>query len=186
MERTAGKDPFPSPHGLRNKVMRAVWGVAWHLLVRPTPKILHGWRRFVLCCFGAKLGPGVHVYPTAKVWAPWLLEMGPHACLGPSVDCYNVGGIRIGAYATVSQYSYLCGATHDHTKSSMPLRPAAIEIGARAWVAADVFITAGIKVGEGAVVGARSSVYKDVPPWVVAAGNPARVIKARAYEDDLD
>lgn len=184
LEHRSERDPFPSPHGWRNQAMRVLWGIAWRLLVRPSPKVLHGWRRLVLRCFGAKLGPGVHVYPTARVWAPWLLEMGPHACLGPEVDCYNVGGVRIGAFATVSQYSYLCGATHDYEQVSMPLRPGVIEIGARAWLAADVFVAAGTRVGEGAVVGARSSVYRDVPAWVVAAGNPARVMKPRALRTE--
>ena len=180
------ESPFPSPHGWRNRFARAAWGVVWAALFRPSPAVLYGWRRFLLRSFGAKLGRGVHVYPSAKVWAPWRLEMSDHSCLGPMVDCYNVGGVRLGKYATVSQYSYLCGATHDYLRSSMPLVSAPIVIGARAWVAADSFIGPGVTVGEGAVVGARSSVYKDVPPWCVVVGNPARKIKDRIFSDDAD
>lgn len=140
----------------------------------------------MLRCFGARIAEGVHVYPSAKVWAPWLLEMGRHACLGPDVDCYNVGGVHVGADATVSQYSYLCGATHDYTKASMPLEPRPIVIGSRAWVAADVFVGPGVTIGEGAVIGARSSVYKDVAAWIVVAGNPARFIKPREFDNDIN
>ncbi len=179
-------NPFPSPHGLKNKAARALWGVVWLLLFRPSPRIFHGWRRVLLRCFGAELGTGVRVYPSTRVWAPWLLRMAEHACLAPMVDCYNVGGVTLGAYAIVSQYSYLCGATHDYTRASLPLLPRPIVIGARAWIAADVFVGPGVTVGEGAMVGARSSVYKDVPSWKVVAGNPARVIKQRKYVDDLD
>ncbi|MGJ5813074.1 putative colanic acid biosynthesis acetyltransferase [Paludibaculum fermentans] len=139
----------------------------------------------MLRCFGARLGAGVHVYPSARVWAPWLLEMGDHACLGPRVDCYNVGGVRMGAFAVVSQYSYLCGAGHDYTLPSLPLLPAPIELGERVWVAADVYIAAGVTIDDGAVIGARSSVYKDVEAWVVAAGNPARVIKKREFRAEV-
>ena len=178
-------DPFPSPHGCRNRIARLLWGIAWLVLFRPSPRPLHGWRRWVLRCFGAKVGAGVHVYPSARIWAPWLLEMGHHSCLGPLVDCYNVGGVRLGEFATVSQYTYLCGATHDYTLASMPLRPGRIVIGAHAWVAADGFVGPGVVIGEGAVVGARSSVYRDVPEWMVVAGNPARVVKVRRYQDDL-
>jgi len=174
-------NPFPSPHGLSNRLARLAWGLVWGVLFRTSPSVMHGWRRFLLRLFGAKLGAGVHVYPSAGVWAPWLLQMDEHACLGPNVDCYNVGGVTVGAFATVSQYSYLCGATHDYTRRSMPLVPGAIFIGARAWIAADVFVGPGVTVGEGAVVGARSSVYKDVPPWMVVAGNPARAIKQRHF-----
>ena len=54
-----------------------------------------------------------------------------------------------------------------------------VRVGDAAWICADAYIGAGVVVGEGAVVGARSVVVKDVPSWMVVAGNPARVIKPR-------
>lgn len=54
----------------------------------------------------------------------------------------------------------------------MKLITAPITIGAGAWVCADVFVSPGIVVGEGAVAGARAVVTKDVEPWAVVAGNP--------------
>jgi putative colanic acid biosynthesis acetyltransferase WcaF len=120
-----------------------------------------------------------HPYPSAKIWAPWNLEMGDHSCLSEKVDCYSVDTIRLGPHAIVSQYSFLCTASHDYTDPTMPLITAPIIIEAGAWVAADVFVGPGVTIGEGAVVGARSSVFKDVDPWTVIAGNPARAIKKR-------
>lgn len=179
------KNPFPSPHSLKNRALRVLWGIAWLGLFRPTPKPLHAWRRFLLRLFGARIGFRAHVYPSVRIQAPWNLDMGDHACLGPYVDCYNVATVRLGELCTVSQYSYLCAATHDYTRASMPLIAKPITLGARAWIAADAFIGPGVTVGEGAVVGARSLVLRDVEPWTVVAGNPARPIKPRAYVDDL-
>ena len=105
--------------------------------------------------------------------------MGDYSCVAPDVDCYCVALIKIGAHATVSQYSYLCTATHDIENPAMPLVTAPIVIGNGAWVAADVFVGPGVTIGEGTVVGARSSVFKDVAPWIVAAGNPARELRKR-------
>jgi putative colanic acid biosynthesis acetyltransferase WcaF len=173
-----------SPHSFRNKAGRVLWGFAWALLYRPTPKIFHGWRRFLLRLFGARIGRGVHVYQSARIWAPWNLEMGDHSCLSHDVDCYCVAPIRIGPHATVSQYSYLCAASHDFEDPLMPLVTAPITIGNGAWVAADVFVGPGVKVGEGAVVGARSSVFSDVEPWTVVAGNPARFLKKRQLSSE--
>jgi putative colanic acid biosynthesis acetyltransferase WcaF len=85
----------------------------------------------------------------------------------------------IGAQATISQYSFLCTASHDYQEPSLPLISAPIMIGPRAWVAADVFIGPGVTIGEGAVVGARASVFRDVDPWSVVAGSPARMIRKR-------
>ena len=105
--------------------------------------------------------------------------MGEYSCLSHFVDCYCVAPIKIGAHATVSQYSYLCTASHDIEDPQMPLVTAPITIGEGAWVTAGVFIGPGVTIGEGAVVGARSVVLKDVEAWTVVAGNPAKFIKNR-------
>ncbi len=105
--------------------------------------------------------------------------MGEHSCLSHQVDCYCVDKIELSAHATVSQYSFLCTATHDYTQRDMPLVTAPIYIGAQAWVTADVFIGPGVTIGEGAVVGARSTVLGDIEPWTVVAGNPPRVMGQR-------
>lgn len=169
-----------------NRLARAVWGLIWSTLYRPSPAPLHGWRRFLLRCFGARIGRGAHPYPSSRVWAPWNLVMGEHSCLSHRVDCYCVDMIELGAHATVSQYSFLCTATHDYTRRDMPLVTAPIHIEAHAWVTADVFVGPGVTVGEGAVIGARSTVFRDVDPWTVVAGNPPKLIGPRVINEDQD
>lgn len=170
---------YQSPLSFGNKVARAAWGIVWALLFRPSPRPFFGWRRFILRCFGAQIGKGVHVYPSAKIWAPWNLEMGEHSCLSFSTDCYSVDKIRIGPHATVSQYVHLCSAGHEITDPHMRLTTAPIVIGAGAWVCAGAYVSPGITIGEGAVVAARAVVVKDVAPWDVVGGNPAKFIKKR-------
>lgn len=172
-----------SPHSLGNRAARLLWGIAYVVLFRPSPKPLHAWRNFLLRVFGAKVHRTARVYPRARIWAPWRLTMAETSCLADDVDCYNVAGVTIGANSTVSQYSYLCGATHDFTKRSFPLVPMPIVIGHSVWVAADVFVGPGVTIGDGTVVGARSSVFADLPAWVVAVGTPAKAIKARVLSD---
>jgi putative colanic acid biosynthesis acetyltransferase WcaF len=167
------------PHSMINKVGRILWGTIWLFLYRPSPRIAHGWRRMLLRLFGAKIGTAAHPYPSAKVWAPWNLEMGNHSCLGDHTDFYCVDKIVIGHHSTVSHYSFLCTASHDYQDPSMPLITSRIIIGEHAWIAADVFVGPGVTIGDGAVVGARSSIFRDVEPWTVVAGNPARVIRKR-------
>jgi putative colanic acid biosynthesis acetyltransferase WcaF len=126
----------------------------------------------ILRLFGAKVGANAHPYPLARIWAPWNLSMDVASCLSDHVDCYSVAPITIGAHATVSQYSYLCSASRDYRDPTMPLIIAPITVGADAWVAADVFVGPGVRIGDGAVVGARSTVTQDVEPWTVVAGSP--------------
>ncbi|NEX20804.1 putative colanic acid biosynthesis acetyltransferase [Thiorhodococcus mannitoliphagus] len=172
----------PKVLSLANKLGRTVWGVVWWLLYRPSPSILHGWRRILLRVFGARIGRGAHPYPSAKIWAPWNLVMGDFSCLSHHVDCYCVDRISLGRNSTVSQYSFLCTASHDYTKETMPLMTAPITVGADAWITADVFVGPGVTIGDGVVVTARSSVFDDLPSWTVVRGNPAVFVKVRRFE----
>jgi putative colanic acid biosynthesis acetyltransferase WcaF len=172
----------PSPHSLGNKLGRVLWGIVWLLLYRPSPKPFHFWRRFLLRLFGAKIGRGSHPHASVRIWAPWNLELGDHSCLGHEVDCYCVAPIAIGAHATVSQYSYLCTASHNIEQPDMPLVTAPITIGDGAWITADVFVGPGVTIGDGAVVGVRATVLEDVEPWTVVGGNPARFLRMRGLK----
>lgn len=162
-----------------NRIARVLWGIAYVLLFRPSPRPLHRWRNWLLRRFGAKLHPTARVYSRARIWGPWNLTMGEYATISDDVDVYCVDSIVLGAHATVSQYSYLCGATHEFEDVHFPLVPKPITIGRRAWLAADVFVAPGITIGEGTVVAARSSVVKDLPSWVVAMGTPAQPVRPR-------
>lgn len=176
----------PSPHPVGNRVARVIWRVVWGLLYRTSPKPFYAWRRVLLRLFGAKVGRGVHPHNSVRIWAPWNLTLGDHSALAPFVDCYSVTQITIGAHATVSQYSYLCAATHDISDPHLRLVVAPIRIGDGAWVCADSFIGPGVTIGDGAVVGARSSVFRDVEPWTVVAGNPAKFLKKREINSRVD
>lgn len=169
----------PSRHSRRNRWARAAWMLVWLCLFRPSPVFCRAWRRMLLRCFGAGIGPGVKVLPSVRIWAPWNLDMAAESCLGAQVDCYNVAPVTLGAHATVSQYSFLCSASHDPSDPNMALVSAPINILQEAWVCADVFVGPGVTVGEGAVVGARSSVFRDLPPWQICHGTPARAVRAR-------
>jgi putative colanic acid biosynthesis acetyltransferase WcaF len=164
---------------LRMRLARLAWNLVWAVFYRPTPRFLHPWRRLLLRLFGAEIGRAAHPYPRARIWAPWNLTMGPRSCLADDVDCYSVARISLGAGAIVSQYAYLCSATHDIDDASFPLEIAPITIGPDAWVAAGAFIGPGVEMGAGAVAAARAVVVKDVAAGDVVGGNPARLLRRR-------
>lgn len=169
-----------STYSVRNKAARALWGVVWALLFRPSPYLCGGWRRFLLNMFGARLAPTARVSSSVSIWAPWNLIMDESAEIGPNVDCYCVAEIHIGAHATVSQYCYLCAGGRDTADPSFGPTKAPITIADQAWIGADAFVGPGVTVGQGAVVGARAAVFADVPAWTISSGNPAQVIHKRA------
>jgi putative colanic acid biosynthesis acetyltransferase WcaF len=171
---------YSSTFGAKNKIKRLIWNIFYIILFRPfSYNKFNNWRSFILKLFDAKIEKGAIIYASVRIWAPWNLEMGVNSCLGPKVDCYNQGKILIGNNTVISQKSYLCASTHDYTHPEFPLLCKPIVIGSQVWIAADSFIGPGVCIGEGAVIGARSAVFKDVQGWTVVGGNPAVFIKKR-------
>lgn len=158
---------------------RVVWSVikpAFHF----SPRLMYGWRRWLLRILGARIGNAVQIHPSTRIFLPSLLDIGSETAVAEDVRLYNLGPMTIGCQATISQGAHLCGGSHNDQDPTLPLIRASITIGDCAWVCADAFVGPGVTVGEGAVVAARAVCVRSVPPWQVVAGNPARAIRARA------
>ncbi len=165
---------------IQNKLKRLSWNIAYVIFFRPfSLPIFKQWRNLVLKIFGAQIGEGSVVRASAKIWNPQNLIMGKFTCIGPETIIYNPAPIILGDKVTISQYAYLCAASHDISDSNHRLITDVIKVDSFAWVAADAFVGMGVTIGEGAVVGARACVFKDVAPWTVVGGNPAKYIKER-------
>ncbi len=165
----------------REQALRVLWALVGRPLFRLSPRPCFAWRRWVLRLFGARVGREVHVYPTTRVYFPWQLTVGDWSAIGEDALVYNLGRVTLGERVTISHRAHLCAGTHDFRDPAMPLLKPPIVVRDQAWVCADAFVGPGVTVGEGAVVGARAVVVKDVAPWVIVAGNPAREIGKRGF-----
>lgn len=172
-----------SPFSAWNKAGRVLWAGAWLLLFRPSPRLLHGWRRLLLRTFRARIGEGARIDNTVRIWAPWNLSIGDHSAVGHHVDLYCLAPVAIGNNSIISQYAFVCTGSHDHTQSNFPVTSKPISVGDGVWIAADAFIGPGVTIGDGAVVGARASVFKSVAPRTIVGGNPARLLKERPMDE---
>lgn len=179
-----GNNPYVEPSfSFSNRAKRQIWNTVWLFLFRPSPKIFHRWRNFLLKTFGARLGMHVHIHPSVKVWAPWNFHVGDFVGIGEGVNVYCMDRVKLGDYAVISQGTHLCGGSHDFNSPNFQLKAAPIEIGRRVWLCADSFIGLGVSVPEGTVIGARSVVAKSIAePWTVWAGVPARKIGIRDHK----
>lgn len=92
--------------------------------------------------------------------------------------------IVIGNNVTFGPYVTIFGAGHDYTKLSLPDTAATVKICDNVWIGGNSTILQGITIGEGAVVGAGSVVTKDVDPYTVVAGVPAKKIKERNVNEN--
>jgi putative colanic acid biosynthesis acetyltransferase WcaF len=149
------------------------------LLYRPSPRPFHAWRALLLRAFGAKVGANCHFYPASKVWAPWNLNCEDRVTLADGAEIYNPSPIFLGAHATISQGAYLCGATHLYNEPEFLMVSFPMRIGAYAWICARAIVGSGVNVGEGAVLGLGSVATRDLEPFGVYAGTPAKKVKER-------
>ncbi len=164
---------------LSNKLRRLAWNLAWLLFCRWTPAPLHLWRVFVLRLFGGKIGKSNFVYPSCKIWAPWLLTTEDIVTIGPGVEIYNPGGAYLAHHVILSQDSYLCGATHDYNSINFSYLKKKIVIEPYGWICAKAVVLPGVTCKTGSVLGAASVTSRDLEAWSVNAGNPAVKVRMR-------
>src|SRR4051812_44965661 len=136
------------PQGFRGRSGLTVllWQTVQQTLFAWSPQPAYGWRRWLLRLFGAEVGRGALVRPTARVTYPWKVKLGNHCWIGDHTELYSLGPITIGDSAVVSQRSYVCAATHDYKDITFPLVAKAIVVEREAWIAADCFIAPGVTI----------------------------------------
>ncbi|MGL5940606.1 MAG: hormogonium polysaccharide biosynthesis acetyltransferase HpsU [Waterburya sp.] len=154
----------------------------WLVQAIAFPLSLHNFnsfRCFLLRLFGAKIGKQVVIRPTVRITYPWKVEIGDYSWIGDDVVLYSLDRIIVGSHCVISQKSYLCTGSHDIADKSFALITAPIKIGNGVWIATDCFIASGVSIGSNSVIGARSSVMKNIPSRQVAWGNPCVVRYSR-------
>lgn len=176
---------FRLPKGFRGR--RAMYVQLWWFVqaffFQCSPQFAYGFRATLLRWFGAHVGRHTVIRPSVRITYPWKVWIGDYVWIGDDVELYSLGEIVIGDHAVVSQRSYLCAADHDYRSVSFDIRARRVVIGEQAWVATDVYVGPGVTIGVGSVIGARSSVFGDVPAGMVCVGSPCRAIKPRRVDD---
>jgi putative colanic acid biosynthesis acetyltransferase WcaF len=163
----------------RSRFVVQLWWLVQGTLFAWSPQGLYGWRNFLLRLFGARIGKSVLIRPSVRTTYPWKLTIGDYSWIGDDVVLYTLGEIHIGAHTVISQKDYLCTGGHDYTRLDFDIYSLPVHIGDQVWVASDVFIAPGVHIGDGCVIGARSTVFENMPEGKICYGNPARPVKDR-------
>lgn len=131
---------------------------------------------------GARVGKGFHVAWGVVIHGPGF-QAGDYVYLGPDVEI--APQVQIGNYSSLSSYVAITGNDHRFDLPGVPIRfsgrPASVttRIGHDVLIGNGAIIMRGITIGNGAIVGAGAVVTKDVPPYAIVAGVPARVLRYR-------
>lgn len=100
-----------------------------------------------------------------------------------NANCHLLGEITFGNDVMIGPKTIIWGRDHGMDvglpMKKQPHESAPVNIGNDVWIGANVIVLKGVKIGDGAVVGAGSVVTKDIPNAAIAVGNPARVVKYR-------
>jgi putative colanic acid biosynthesis acetyltransferase WcaF len=164
----------------RPKWVILLWWLVQAVCFPLTPHSLHGPRCWLLRRFGATLGHGVVIRPTARFTFPWNVTIGDHSWIGDNVVFYSLTSITLGQHCVVSQKCYLCTGSHNLQDPQFGLEVAPIVVENGVWLATDCFVAPGVTIGANTVVGARSSVFKSLPAGYICRGTPCQPITHRA------
>lgn len=157
-----------------------LWRIVQFTFFRLSPQALYSWRRFLLRCFGASIGKKVIIRPSVQITYPWKISIGDNSWVGDDAVLYSLGEIEIGSDTVISQRSYICTGSHHYNSKNFDIYSKRISIGNKCWLATDVYVAPGVTIGDFTIVGARSSVFKNLPSNQVCKGNPAKHYKNRS------
>lgn len=169
---------------MKYKLYKAIWMIVWTILIRPFPRASASkFEAMLLRLFGAKIGKGCDIYSSAKILVPYNLIIGDNVTLADRLLIQNTAMVEIKSNSIISQGTYICAGTHNIYSKNFDTIRKPITIGENVWIAAECFVGPGVNIGDGAVAGACSVIFKELEPWTVNIGNPAKPIKKRVIKD---
>lgn len=150
---------------------------------------LSNYLRFSVLKFFCKKIKSTYISDGVTIWFPHGVSIGRKSSLNQGCNLYGLGGIEIGDNVRIACYTTIYSADHDFSDPDLPVNRQGYTLGRvviedDVWIGARVAVNKAVRIGKGAVIGSGSVVTKDIPPYAVAVGTPAKVIKYRKKIDN--
>ena len=125
---------------------------------------------------GGKITVGEYCFigEQSHIWSAKEIVIGNRVLISHGVNIYDNDTHPINSELRHQQFKSIITGRHP---LDINLKEESVAIEDDVWIGSSVVILKGVTIGEGAIVGAGSVVTKDVPPYTIVAGNPARVIR---------
>lgn len=169
------------PKKLNNKLEKIIYHTGVLLVGNSFVFHLHSrhLRKWFFQLLGGKIGKGSYFFRRCEFSWIGRIQIGDHTSIGGCCYLDGRGTLNIGSNVNISSHVQMITGNHlvddpDFKDTYLP-----ITIGDRAWIGTGAIILSGVTIGEGAVVGAGAVVTKDIPPYTVWGGVPAKYIKDR-------
>jgi acetyltransferase-like isoleucine patch superfamily enzyme len=154
------------------------------LFALPRFRLLNALKSTFLRIAGAEIGKRVVYYPGVWIMSGRGLKLGDDVDLALGVVVTTHGGVQIGHRTLVGYRAQILSSNHRIPAGRDPIffaghESAPIRIGNDVWIGAHAIVLPGVTIGDGAVVAAGSIVNRDVPPYEIVGGVPARMLRVR-------
>lgn len=139
----------------------------------------HNMRKAIYRAFGMKIGSRTYIYAGAEVRAPERIEIGDDCVIGHQAILDGRNGIRIGNNVNISTGAWIWTMQHDPQSPTFAAVGGAVVVEDNAWISGRAIVLPDVTIGSGAVVATGAVVTKNVPPFSIVGGVPAKLIGQR-------
>lgn len=140
-------------------------------------------RKIGLKLVGVRFAGAAHFFEGFHIRAPHKIFIGNRVSIGPKVLLDGRRGLTIGNSVVVGYGAIIWTLNHDYNDIHFCVKGAPVKIEDFAWICSHSIILPGVTVGRGAVVAANAVVTKDVPPFAIVGGVPAKIIGHREEKE---
>lgn len=142
---------------------------------------------YIYKLFLKRCGYNFMLQRNCRIYAPQNVEIGNNTGISHHTDLDGNGGLKIGDDVMIGPYTQIISADHRFDSLLIPMRKQGIRgesvtIGNDVWIGAHVVVLPGISIGDGSIIVSGSIVTKDIAPFSIAVGNPAKVVKHREQQ----
>ena len=162
-----------------NKLKVILWFFANSLIINNYLPIPMSIKVFVLKIFGAKIGKNLTIKPKVNIKYPWFLEIGNNVWIGETAWIDNFVKVIIEDNVCISQGATLLTGNHNYKKSNFEMIVGEIYLEKGSWIGAKSVVCGGVKCKSHSVLAVNSVTSKDLNPYTIYQGNPAKEIRER-------
>jgi putative colanic acid biosynthesis acetyltransferase WcaF len=170
-----------TPYSKKYKIKVYLWKLINKTVFRVIPNQIRAPRVFLLNAFGARIAKSCFIHRNSNIEFPWNLSMGHLSSIGENATLRCADKINIGEKCTIGRNCYFLTGSHniESLHFEQYTKPIIIEDGT--WLTTDVYVMPGVTVGAFSVAYAKALISKDIPPYSVVGGIPAKIIKQRKF-----